>query len=149
MFDTFKSVCTRAAALLALGAMAAVPVAAAAQPVAYAHAQGPAIKGTIVSIPGKYEIQVRDRSGRIDDVSLHQGTIINPTGITLKPGFHVTVYGNPDGTAFAANEIDTPYHYHQPQVSFSEPDPFAYDPFLPYDAFGWYQPVEIVVVRHH
>jgi hypothetical protein len=40
-------------------------------------------------------------------VELHQGTVINPTGITLQPGMRVQVYGfwNRDGS-FAANEID-------------------------------------------
>ena len=146
MTEKLKLAFARAAALLALGAMAAVPLTAAAQPVAYAKNPGAAIKGTIVSIPGKYEIQVRDRQGRLDTVSLHQGTIINPTGITLEPGFRVAIYGSPDGNAFAADEIDTPYHYHQPQVSFAEPDPFAYDP-IPFSP-GWYAPVPIVIVRH-
>lgn len=40
-------------------------------------------------------------------VELHQGTVINPTGTTLRPGMRVQVYGfwNRDGS-FAANEID-------------------------------------------
>jgi hypothetical protein len=40
-------------------------------------------------------------------VELHQGTIINPTGIGLQPGMRVTVYGNwnSDGS-FYANEIN-------------------------------------------
>jgi hypothetical protein len=40
-------------------------------------------------------------------VSLHNGTVINPTGITLRPGMRVQIYGHwrRDG-AFEANEID-------------------------------------------
>jgi hypothetical protein len=57
----------------------------------------------------------------------------------------VAIYGNPDGNTFAANEIDTPYHYQQPQVSFAGPDPF-YDP-IPFSP-GWYAPVPIFIVRH-
>lgn len=136
------------AGLLAVGAMAAVPVTAPAQPVAYAHKTGPVIRGTIAGIPGKYEILVRDRSGRLDDVSLHQGSIINPTGITLQPGFRVAIYGNPEGNTFAADEIDTPYRYRQPQLGFAERDPFLYGPILPFDTVGWYAPAPIVVIHH-
>jgi hypothetical protein len=40
-------------------------------------------------------------------IYLHQGTVINPTGLTLEPGMPVQVYGHisPDGT-FQADEID-------------------------------------------
>jgi hypothetical protein len=40
-------------------------------------------------------------------VRLHQGTVINPTGITLRPGMRVQIYGfwHRDGS-FEANEID-------------------------------------------
>ena len=40
-------------------------------------------------------------------VELHHGTVINPTGITLRPGMRVRVVGfrNGDGS-FNANEID-------------------------------------------
>jgi hypothetical protein len=44
-------------------------------------------------------------------VSLHDGTIINPTGLTLAPGEAVTIEGQPAGGTFVANEIDTPYGY--------------------------------------
>ncbi|MFN2461383.1 MAG: hypothetical protein ABR591_11945 [Candidatus Velthaea sp.] len=40
-------------------------------------------------------------------VELHRGTVINPTGIALRPGMRVSIIGNwnADGT-FNANEID-------------------------------------------
>ena len=41
------------------------------------------ISGSIASLDDKYEITVRDDRGFVDDVRLHQGTIINPTGLTL------------------------------------------------------------------
>ena len=69
------------------------------------------IEGTVTSFDGKYSLQVHDDRGYIDNVELHQGTIINPTGLTLAPGMRVTIYGTPRGHVFAANEIDTPYHY--------------------------------------
>lgn len=67
------------------------------------------IHGRIVSFDGRYALTVRDERGFIDDVQLHQGTIINPTGITLEPGMVVSVLGYNAGSFLAANEIDTPY----------------------------------------
>jgi hypothetical protein len=100
----------------ALGLFSAGPAAAqqapsyATAPPSYATAQtDETIRGTIRSINGQYNISVRDERGFIDNVSLHQGTIINPTGLTLAPGQRVTILGHADGRTFAANEIDTPY----------------------------------------
>jgi hypothetical protein len=102
----------RAAALLRAGAvitaLVAAPIAASADSPGYATVSDPSIAGTVERIDGKYRIHVRDRRGYIDDVSLHQGTIINPTGLQLQPGEHVTIYGNPSGSTFQANEIDVP-----------------------------------------
>lgn len=68
------------------------------------------LHGRITAFNGRYDVHVQTRSGEIDDVTLHQGTIINPTGLTLRPGMRVTILGNRDGGSFDANEIDTPYH---------------------------------------
>jgi hypothetical protein len=107
----------RITALLAgaLLACSLVPAAAQAQsrnasPPPYATRAGDeTIRGTISSINGKYNISVRDQRGYLDNVTLHQGTIINPTGLTLQPGQTVTIHGNTAGSTFNANEIDTPY----------------------------------------
>jgi hypothetical protein len=112
MVSKFKAVVGSLAAL-ALGGLTAVVPANALAAANYATQPGPHIQGTIASIPGKYSIEVRTPSGKLDDVSLHQGTIINPTGITLEPGYRVRIYGYPDNGSFVANEIDTPYHYIQ------------------------------------
>ncbi len=37
---------------------------------------------------------------------MHQGTVINPTGLPLQNGMRVTIYGYNAGSTFAANEID-------------------------------------------
>lgn len=66
------------------------------------------IKGRITSVNGT-ALEIRDDRGFIDNVQLHQGTVINPTGLTLAPGMSVTVLGYNRGRTFAANEIDTPY----------------------------------------
>ena len=67
------------------------------------------IHGRISLFDGKYRLEVRDDRGFIDNVELHQGTVINPTGLSLQPGMAVTIMGYNRGHAFAANEIDTPY----------------------------------------
>jgi hypothetical protein len=59
-----------------------------------------------VNFDGKYALQVRDRAGYLDNIRLHQGTIINPTGLPLRNGERVSVYGYNAGRTFAANEID-------------------------------------------
>ncbi len=64
------------------------------------------VHGVVVNFDGKYALQVRDRRGYLDNVRLHQGTIINPTGLPLRNGERVAVYGYNAGRAFAANEID-------------------------------------------
>lgn len=86
------------------------------------------LRGTITAQPGKYDLHVQERNGNVDDVRLHPGTIINPTGLTLRPGMRVTILGNLQGETFAANEIDTPYH-----VAYVEPVEPAYWG----GGFGW------------
>jgi hypothetical protein len=70
------------------------------------------IRGRILSFDGGYVATVTDEKGYVDNVRLHQGTIINPTGLTLAPGMTVSVLGYDDGSYFSANEIDTPYTYY-------------------------------------
>jgi hypothetical protein len=87
-----------------------VAPAPAAAPPSYATPSGDEqIRGSIVAITGKYAIQVRDDRGFIDNVTLHQGTIINPTGLTLATGMPVTISGKNAGVSFAAEQIDAPY----------------------------------------
>jgi hypothetical protein len=75
----------------------------------YALAREPAIRGIVSRIDGKYQIHVRDVKGYVDNVTLHQGTVINPTGLPLAPGERVLIIGHPNGPAFEAEEIDIPY----------------------------------------
>jgi hypothetical protein len=65
-------------------------------------------------------------------VLLHQGTIINPSGLTLQSGMSVTVYGRAEGRVFAANEIDTPYRY-TPPIDYYPYGPGYWQPW----GFGW------------
>jgi hypothetical protein len=70
------------------------------------------IHGRILNFDGAYSVQVRDEKGYVDNVQLHQGTIINPTGLTLAPGMVVSILGYNAGPYFAANEVDTPYTFY-------------------------------------
>lgn len=88
------------------------PLVASAQDVAYGGDQQ--IQGTVTSINGAWNITVADTNGYRDSVALHQGTIINPTGLTLAPGMNVTINGYADGADFDATQIDTPYQYSGP-----------------------------------
>jgi len=94
-------------------AMLVTPGIAQAQGVpSYARGGGDeSIHGRIRSFDGGYNLTVRDDRGFVDNVTLHQGTIINPTGLTLQPGMVVSISGYNSGSSFAANEIDTPYTY--------------------------------------
>ncbi len=105
-----------AAALAASLTILAAPLAALAQDEpSYAGGQpsyatqDEQIHGRIVSFDGAYALQVRDDRGFIDNVQLHQGTIINPTGLTLTSGMVVAIHGYNSGSFFAATEVDTPY----------------------------------------
>jgi len=106
--------------LAALAALAFLtPIAAAAQDVpSYAEPNaGPGyqdeqIQGRITSFDGAYSLTVQDDRGFVDNVQLHDGTIINPTGLTLAPGMVVSILGYNAGPYFAANEVDTPYTYY-------------------------------------
>jgi hypothetical protein len=102
-----------------------LPLAASAQngppPPSYAQPGMPSyatqdqqIHGRIASFDGGYNLQVRDDKGYLDNVRLHQGTVINPTGLTLAPGMVVSVNGYSQGSFFSANEIDTPYTLYGP-----------------------------------
>jgi hypothetical protein len=97
----------------AIAAALISPAIASAQDVSYAGGNEQ-IQGTIASIDGSWNIEVNDSNGYTDDVALHQGTIINPTGLTLEPGMNVSISGYGDGDSFDAMEIDTPYQYQGP-----------------------------------
>jgi hypothetical protein len=94
------------------------------------------IRGRIAAVDGKYHLQLRDERGFIDSVTLHDGTIINPTGLRLTPGQSVRIMGHSSGYSFAANEIDTPYaRYGYPVCAYGYL-PYAYYPYpYPYRAY--------------
>ena len=122
-------------AAIAAAALITPAIASAQDVPSYASGAGDQqIQGTISSINGTWNITVADASGYSDSVALHQGTIINPTGLTLEPGMNVTIDGYPDGSNFDAMEIDTPYQYQGPP-----PVAVYYGPgdWYPGYAYGW------------
>jgi len=92
----------------------------------YASPGEDSVHGRIISFDGQYNLSVRDDNGYVDHVQLHQGTIINPTGLTLHPGMVVTILGVNSGSTLAANEVDTPYIY-GPRYAYGYPG-YAYPP---------------------
>jgi hypothetical protein len=92
------------------------------------------IQGRVTAFDGRFSLHVQQPDGEVDAIQLHQGTIINPTGLTLAPGMTVTVVGEPQGNVFAANEIDTPY-----QQTYAYATPYYgpyWGPFLGYPQPG-------------
>ncbi len=122
----------------------ALVVAALALPLAAQAADAPSytmpsgddsVHGVISGFNGKYGLTVRDSHGYIDNVTMHQGTIINPTGLALQPGMQVAILGHAEGDTFAANEIDTPV-----QLQDIVPGGYGYGYYPATDysfGFGW------------
>ena len=133
--------------LLALAA-AAVPMSALAQnappadPPSYSRPAATipgedTIRGRVVSFDGAFSLQVDDERGFVDNVRLHDGTIINPTGVRLAPGMSVTIHGVNQGNILAANEIDTPYSTYGSAYVYGYPyGPYA-APVYPYPVYGY------------
>ena len=142
---------TALAAALAVAGTLSLAAPAAALPTYATPSADQTIRGTIASVVGKYDIRVRDERGYIDHVRLHDGTVITPTGLTLAPGQSVTVVGRTAGSAFAANEIDTPYvaEYQRVASPYLYPG-YGYGAFGPYDVgfgpafYGGYYPSQVI-----
>jgi hypothetical protein len=142
-------------AAFALTAFGALPTGANAEPAALpSYATQPSaqetLHGRVESVVDKYKITVADDRGFVDDVTLHDGTVINPTGLTLAPGQPVTIYGHADGRTFDAAEIDTPdggdyavgpgYDDGAYPYPYGAYGPWAYGPYGPYGDYGYFYP---------
>ena len=139
MFTSLKIFSRMLAATLAIAGLLLPAVASAQYAPSYGQPQGygqpqygqpqeETIHGRIYSINATFNITITDDNGYMDNVDLHQGTIINPTGLTLAPGMEVTIVGYGNGSAFEAMEIDTPYAYAGPA------------PVSEYYGPGWWYP---------
>ncbi len=140
---TIKNTITTAVAAAAFagaaGLLAAAPAAAEPPPSYATGSTDETIHGTVAAVNGPDDITV----------TLHQGTIINPTGLTLAPGQSVTILGQNTGSAFAANEIDTPYQTLSAVPVYPVYPAYGYygDPY-PYGGYRWgYGPVYHVGVH--
>jgi hypothetical protein len=107
------------------------------------------VRGQVVSFDGNYSLRVRDEHGYIDNVELHQGTIINPTGLKLVAGMSITVRGVNRGNVLDANQIDTPYNSYAsapaypvavvPTYGYAYPvAPYAVYPYAVYPGYGYF-----------
>jgi hypothetical protein len=111
LVDMRKDLVRSAAGVAALAGMALVvawPVAVRSDDLP-SYASGPppeAITGTIYAINGRYSLTLEDVRGFEDSVTLHDGTILTPTGVTLGSGQGVTITGHTDGKTFDADEVD-------------------------------------------
>jgi hypothetical protein len=92
----------------AVAPLIVLPTAAFAQPYPYSHSdnddrarQGQI--GGVIAASWPYNLNL-ERGTHVD---LHNGTVINPTGLTLRRGMRVRIFGywRRDGS-FEANEID-------------------------------------------
>jgi hypothetical protein len=120
----------------ALAGILVLPLAAPAQGVPSYATGEETIHGTVSGFDGKYDLTVRDDRGFVDNVRLHDGTIINPTGLRLAGGMTVTIYGHADGNHFSATEVETPYHRSYAYVPYAVPYPYAPYPYYGYPYYG-------------
>jgi len=94
---------------LALGVLAfAAPVVAQAQPIVVEQPGAPFVgthelRGTVTYF-NAFTMDVR-AAGEVVPVHLHQGTIINPTGLTLHQGMYIRVFGFWANGNFQADRI--------------------------------------------
>ena len=97
------------AALAIAGCALVQPAAAQTQPSFATPLGNERLNGVVVRFAqGSYELGLRDDNGFVDNVRLHDKTIIFPIGLTLRPGMRVHIVGFNQGSAFTANEIDGP-----------------------------------------
>jgi hypothetical protein len=120
-FSPTKTLAAVGAALcLALPALASAqqygeqPTYAQPPPQSPSYANQQKISGTISSFDGQWILYMHDDKGYTDHITLHQGTIINPTGIKLLEGMKVTIYGYADGPTFQATAINVGYSPYSP-----------------------------------
>ena len=119
------------AAALALIALT-VPRAAFAQ-----GSYGETIRGTIVSLDGAGNVELRDDRGFVDNVRLEPNVEVTPAGVQLVPGMRVTISGANAGSVFAAERVAAA-DASPPQAA---PPTYAY----PESAYGYAYPYPVYV----
>lgn len=94
--------------VLALATFALPAVARADTSADPTQSSGDKLFGVVSAVNGKYSLTVRNDRGGFQSVTLHQGTVINPTGLRLEPQTIVVIRGHENGGSFDADEIDAP-----------------------------------------
>ncbi|HYZ15764.1 MAG TPA: hypothetical protein VE591_05155 [Candidatus Acidoferrum sp.] len=92
----------------AIAAALALPVGASAATLQPTQAPNTIVRGIIASVNGTSDLTVYNGEGFTENVELHKGTIIAPTGLQLQPGMHISVLGYQAGTAIDADRITGP-----------------------------------------
>ncbi len=105
-FSNLSTSLRLAAAICAAASLALPSLAAAQSYPSYSTASQQTIKGSVTGFNGAYTVYLQDDKGYGDNVELHDGTVINPTGIKLQEGMRVTIYGYANGSVFSAYRID-------------------------------------------
>jgi hypothetical protein len=100
---------------------------------------GETVRGTIATLTGNGDLYLRDDRGFVDHVTLHQGTVIEPTGFELGSGDVVTISGQNAGSVLRADEIDAAP---SDDASINASAPVDYDQGYAVDAYpdGGYYP---------
>jgi hypothetical protein len=107
-------------------------------PQAPAYGNQQKITGTISGFDGQWIVYMHDDKGYTDHISLHQGTMINPTGIKLLEGMKVTIYGYADGPTFQANAIDVAYSPYSPYYGTNGEPAYGYGDYgYGYPGYGY------------
>jgi hypothetical protein len=129
-------------------AFSLAPLAATAQLPSYARPfPAPTIAGTIADFDGKYRLTLSDDRGYLDDVTLHKGTVIVPSGKRLTIGMRVRIHGRAAGKTFDADEADvsaeesSAYATELPSTTYSPPQTYDSSPsYGSWPPYGWYGP---------
>ena len=108
-----------------------------AQPPAPTYAHQGGIKGVVTGFDGQWIVYMHDDKGYTDHITLHQGTMINPTGIRLIEGMRVTVYGSADGPTYQADRIDVASSPYSPYYGYGGNPYGSYYPNGGYGGYGY------------
>jgi hypothetical protein len=119
--------------------VSAIPLGALAQ-----GSYGETIRGTILSVDGAGNLELRDDRGFVDNVRLEPNVDVTPAGAQLARGMRVTISGANAGSVFAAERVaavDAPPPAPQsatPSYAYPAPYPvYAY----PYPVYAYPYPV--------
>ena len=130
------------APVLLSASVIALPIGALAQ-----GSYGETIHGTIVSVDGSGNLELRDDRGFVDNVRLDPNVEVTPAGVQLARGMRVTISGANAGSVFAAERVAaldaTPPAPQSgaPSYGYPYPAPPPYPAPAPYPVYAYPYPV--------